>query len=38
MEEILALPEIRKSKIAKDAVQGFLEFHGLVKKIPDLRL
>ena len=35
MEEILALPEIRKSKMTKDAVQGFLQFHGLVKKIPD---
>jgi hypothetical protein len=38
MEEILALPEIRKSKMPKDAVQGFLEIHGLVKKTPDLRL
>lgn len=38
MEEILTLPEIRKSKMDRDAVQGFLEIHGLVKKIPDLRL
>jgi len=30
------LPEIWKSKMAKDAVQGFLEIHGLVKKIPAL--
>jgi len=37
-EEILALPEIRKSKMARDAVQGFLKFHELVKKTPDLRL
>ena len=37
-EDILALPEIRKSKMTKAAIQGFLEFHGLVKKIPDLRL
>jgi hypothetical protein len=38
MEKILSLPEIRKSKMAKDAVHGFLEFHGLAKKNPDLRL
>jgi hypothetical protein len=38
MEKILSLPEIRKSKMAKDAVHGFLESHGLVKKNPDLRL
>jgi hypothetical protein len=38
IEEILALPEIRKSKMDKDAVQGFLEIHGLVKKIPDIQL
>jgi hypothetical protein len=38
MEEILTLSEIRKSKMDRDAVQGFLEIHGLVKKNPDLRL
>lgn len=38
LEEILRLPEIRKSKMARNAVQGFLEIHGLVKKTPDLRL
>jgi hypothetical protein len=37
-EEVLALPEIRKSKMTRDAVQGFLELHGLIKKNPDLRL
>ncbi|MCG8687383.1 MAG: hypothetical protein MI892_21075 [Desulfobacterales bacterium] len=34
-EDILNLPEIKKSKITKPAVQGFLEYHGLLKKIPD---
>jgi hypothetical protein len=34
-EDILALSEIKKSKISKQAIQGFLEYHGLVKKIPD---
>ena len=34
-ENILALPEIKKSKLTTPAIQGFLEFHGLVKKIPD---
>jgi len=34
-ENILTLPEIKKSKLTKPAIQGFLEFHGLVKKIPD---
>lgn len=31
-KEILALPEIKKSKMTKPAIQGFLEYHGLVKK------
>jgi len=34
-EDILTLPEIKKSKLAKSAIQGFLEYHGLVKKILD---
>ena len=34
-EAILVLPEIKKSKIKLPAIQGFLEHHGLVKKIPD---
>jgi hypothetical protein len=34
-EDILTLPEIKKSKLTKPAIQGFLEYHGLVKKIPD---
>ena len=34
-EDILALSEIKKSKLSKQAIQGFLECHGLVKKIPD---
>ena len=36
-EEILALPEIKKSKMKLTAIQGFLEYHGLEKKIPDSR-
>jgi hypothetical protein len=34
-EQILALPEIKKSKMKLTAIQGFLEYHGLEKKIPD---
>jgi len=33
-EDILALPEIKMSKIKLTAIQSFLEYHGLVKKIP----
>lgn len=36
-EEILKLPEIKKSKIKLTVIQGFLEYHGLEKKIPDSR-
>jgi len=36
-KEILALPEIKKSKMKLTAIQGFLEYHGLEKKIPDSR-
>jgi hypothetical protein len=36
-EDIIALPEIKKSKIKLAAIQGFLEYHGLVKKILDSR-
>jgi hypothetical protein len=38
LEEILRLPEIRKSKMARNAIQEFLAIHGLVKKTPDLQL
>lgn len=31
---IMSLPEIRKSKLTLPAVQGFMEHHGLIKKIP----
>lgn len=31
--DILALPEIKKSKLTLAAVRGFMEHHGLVKKI-----
>lgn len=34
-EQILALPEIKKSKMELEGIQGFLEYHGLEKKIPD---
>lgn len=33
-EQILALPEVKKSKMKLKAIQGFLEYHGLEKKIP----
>ena len=33
-EDILITPEVKKSKLSKRAIQGFLEYHGLVKKIP----
>ena len=36
-EEILALPEITKSKITLSAIKGFMVYHGLVKKTPDSR-
>ncbi|MGM0656893.1 MAG: hypothetical protein ACQETR_16495 [Thermodesulfobacteriota bacterium] len=36
-EEILALPEIKKSKITLSAVKGFMAYHGLLKKTPDFR-
>jgi hypothetical protein len=34
-EQIMALPEIKKSKMKPKAIQGFLEYHGLEKKTPD---
>ncbi|MFH0780468.1 MAG: hypothetical protein V2B20_00720 [Pseudomonadota bacterium] len=37
-EEILVLPEIKKSKMELIAIQGFFECHGLGKKTPDSRL
>lgn len=36
-EEILALPEIKKSKLKLSDIQGFMVHHGLLKKIPDSR-
>lgn len=36
-EEILALPEIKQSKITLSAVKGFMAYHGLLKKTPDFR-
>jgi hypothetical protein len=34
-KEILARPVIGKSKMKPTAIQGFLEYDGLGKKIPD---
>ena len=31
VEDILALPEIKKSKMKQTHIQGFMEFHGLLK-------
>lgn len=36
-EQVLALPEIKKSKMKLQAIQDFLQYHGLGKKIPDSR-
>jgi hypothetical protein len=36
-EEILALPEIKQSKITLSAVKGFMAYHDLLKKTPDFR-
>ena len=33
--DILALPEIKKRKMSTAKIQGFMEFHGLLKKNPD---
>ncbi len=38
VKEILALPEIKNSKMTGPAIQGFLEYHGLVKKTSDSQL
>ncbi len=37
-EEIVALPEIKKSKIKLSTIKGFMAYHGLLKKTPDSRL
>jgi hypothetical protein len=37
VEEILTLPEIRKSKMKPLNIQGFMEYHGLLKKMPDFK-
>ncbi len=34
-ENIMALPEIKKSKMKLANIQGFMEYYGLLKKIPD---
>jgi len=35
VENILALPEIKRLKLKPVNVQGFMAYHGLLKKIPD---
>ena len=35
LEDILALPEIKKSRLSRSAIHNFMESHGLLKKIPD---
>lgn len=35
LEDILMLPEIKKSKLSRSAIQNFMEPHGLLKKTPD---
>jgi hypothetical protein len=37
-EEILTLPEIKNSKMKLINIQGFMEYHGLLKKMPDFKL
>ena len=36
-DDILTLPKIKKSKLTLPTIQGFMEHHGLVKKIPVLK-
>ena len=36
-EDILALQEIKMSKMKLSNIQGFMEYHGLLKKNPDSR-
>lgn len=36
-EDILSLPEIKKSKLKIVHIQNFMEYHGLLKKNPDSR-
>ena len=36
-EEISALAEIKKNGIKLNNIKGFMEYHGLLKKIPDSR-
>ena len=35
LEDILELPEIKKNKLSRSAIQNFMESHGLLKKNPD---
>lgn len=35
VENILTLPEVKRLKVKPDNVRGFMEYHGLLKKIPN---
>lgn len=35
IKEILALPEVKANKISSEVIEGFLQYHGLVKKTSD---
>ena len=37
VEDIVALPEVKAGKLSFQIIQGFLEYHGLQKKILDTR-
>ncbi|MCK5022969.1 MAG: hypothetical protein KAS04_02240, partial [Candidatus Aenigmarchaeota archaeon] len=37
VEDIVALPEVKASKLSFQIIQEFLEYHGLQKKSPDTR-
>ena len=38
IDDILVLPEVKQSKLPFEVIKGFLEYHGLLKKTPDIRL
>ncbi len=38
LEDILVLPEIKKSRLSRSVIENFMESHGLLKKTPDTRL
>ena len=38
IDDILALPEVKQSKLPFEVIKRFLGYHGLLKKTPDIRL